>query len=282
MSRRCLIALLIPVLVGLWGCANQIEPVAEGDQFFVIQGFLDADADTQFVRVEPTRTQLEQRADRPLAATVTTTDLMTGQTVTWRDSLVALDDGGTGHLFIGLFRPQAAHTYRFVVTRPDGGTTEAQTTVPAPPGLRTFAPDTTFLGQWLQDVALQGLARPPFRTNVYYRWGTVTPSDSVEALPEQIIPYRGSGQFNGDEWIIEVRLTRDLFQVQGSNRLAFLGVRMEVQLLSPDWPREGEALVFSNVENGLGFLGAKGRYFVSWRVDETVLMQLGYVDRQAL
>ena len=272
------IALLALVAVG--GCDNQINPIAEGDQFFVIQGFLDADADTQFVRVEPTRTALEQRADQPLTAEVTTTDLMTGETVIWQDSLITLDRGSVGHLFVGLFQPQLGHTYRFSVVREDGITTDAETTIPTHPLLRSFLPDTTFFGQWVQNVALQGLNRPPFRINLLYKWGPLTTADSLEALPEQLVEYRGAGQFNGEEWILEVRLSQDLFQTQGNNGLAFFRARMEVQLLSEDWPLEVGPVPYSNVRNGLGFLGATGRFFVSWRLDEDVLTELGYIDRQ--
>ncbi|MEL6617028.1 MAG: hypothetical protein AAFQ43_14900, partial [Bacteroidota bacterium] len=85
-------------LVGLLAaCDTEFSPYAEGPPYFALDARIDARQDTQFVRVQDL--SIGPGAEpAPLPVTVT---LETGgvAVATLRDSLVALDGGGTGHLF---------------------------------------------------------------------------------------------------------------------------------------------------------------------------------------
>lgn len=67
-------------------CDTPFEPIAEGDVRFPVFGYLDASADTQWIRVMPIR-PLATTSPDSFGITVTLEDLGTGRVIPLRDSL---------------------------------------------------------------------------------------------------------------------------------------------------------------------------------------------------
>ncbi len=267
--------------LGLAACDNEVTPLLdEPEAFFAVHGFLDTAADTQFVRVEPLRASILGGTDAPLDAVVTSTHLQTGTTTTWRDSLVTLDDGRTGHLFFARFRPVPGGDYRLTVLRPDGRATEATTHVPAAPAVRPTPPtgDTVRL---TQRVTLEGLTHPVRDVNVHYLVSS-TLTDSIQTIT---LVYGDAGHPGPQGWDVDVTLARDhrliLHRFVSANpndtTLAFFGLNMSFDVPSVEWLTPE---VSANVAHGHGFFGAVGRHTVTWRLDTDAVRTLGFVDQQ--
>lgn len=81
------------LLTLLSSCNETFEPFTENDEAaFSIFGFLDASADTQWVRITPLRDQISQPTFKP-EMTVTLQNLESGETFAMNDSLVLFPDG---------------------------------------------------------------------------------------------------------------------------------------------------------------------------------------------
>lgn len=272
-------ALVLIALVGTSGCdSTEVHPFLKSDQYFSIYGSIDMQLTTQFLRVVPIDTLFEKEDSGPLDAVVTTTDLETNLTEVWRDSLITFSDGSVGHVYMSNFRISAGHTYRVEVTRSDGAVTWAETTVPEEPkaevGDATLLtpPEAAFpLGS--QSIFWRGLTREPHRVDVFYRYKSIPENPFVDVR----IPYNTENTSDDPAgWGITVNYTLDrdtLNQEIGNVGLRMAGVAMQVVVLAEDWVApEGvfdpEVLsqpgVFSNVNNGFGFVGSAGRYSVEW------------------
>jgi hypothetical protein len=76
----------------LWGCDTEVDVLAEErDPAFALSGFLDAGADTQFVRIERLR-PVQDVPDRTLSGTVESTG-PDGAVRVWSDSVLVLEGG---------------------------------------------------------------------------------------------------------------------------------------------------------------------------------------------
>ncbi|MCW9705406.1 hypothetical protein [Fodinibius salsisoli] len=94
------------------GCSNTFEPLQENDQYhFSIYGYLDASADTQWVRVMPVRDSL-YFSPRPLDAEVTLENVATGQSVVMNDSLFSPLQGVYVYNFWTKMKLEPEQTYR--------------------------------------------------------------------------------------------------------------------------------------------------------------------------
>ena len=280
--KACLLGALV-IAGGLLGaCDNSVEPFFESERYYAIFGFLDAETDSQYVRIEPTRANPELGVVRFDVASVKTTDMTTNDVVTWQDSLVDLDDGSIGLLYHGYFRPIRGHTYRIEVQRNDGVVTSALTTVPAEPDFSVRNPARSFLGALEQGLLFNGVSRQPEQIVVNY---AVTYGALTEPL-EVRLPYNVFGVPEGSGWRVIVKLTRDKSTVvqrlslTSSDPLALHTLSIDLRLLSSDWPIKDAGLVETNVTNGLGFFGSAATHRAVWHLDSLTVNELGFVDKQ--
>ncbi|HZD03289.1 MAG TPA: hypothetical protein VE173_00175, partial [Longimicrobiales bacterium] len=123
----------------LLACDQSFEPLAPGGQALTsVFGYLDAAADTQWIRVMPIR-PFKTTSPGSSDTDVTLEDLHSGRRITLRDSLVAFSTAGPGsvsgtvfvHDFWTTEKIEAGATYRFSVTRPGEPTAEAVVKIPA-------------------------------------------------------------------------------------------------------------------------------------------------------
>lgn len=264
------------------GCDNSIEPFKESTRYYALFGFLDADRDTQYVRIEPTRSNPELGPVVYDVASVKTTDLGSGEVVVWSDSTVILDDGREGLLYYGMFRPLRNHSYRIEVRRDDGATTTAVTKVPLAPPLSVRRPDRSFLGALEQGLLFDGVRRAPEKIVVNY---AVT-FDDLETPVQVKLPYNVVGVPEGSGWRVIVRLTRDKSTVlerlslTTHDPVALHTLSIDLRLLSEDWPLDQPGLTQTNVTNGFGFFGSAVTHTATWVLDSSYVNELGLIDAQ--
>lgn len=265
------------------GCENSVEPFADTTRHFAIYGFLDADADTQFVRVEATRPNLDNDADAGSdISNVTTQNMGSGETVSWTDSAIVLDDGSPGLLYWAVFRPIPRDPYQIEVVRSDGATSSATTTVPAIRSVDPLDPTRTFSGTIEQALIMENVARRPEAITVNYDIGF---PDGREPL-RITLDYNVFGVPVPGGWKIDVRLTRDRERINGRLGLPPTAVlhlheiSMTMRLLSADWPLVGSREIVNNVTDGFGYFGAAATHGVNWQVDSVIVRELGFEDLQ--
>lgn len=129
MNRILMVLVLFILSVGL-ACEEEFQPVLEDAGFaFSIYGYLDASADTQWVRVMPISMVLNEIHEE-IDAVVTLQDLETGEMVIMNDSLFQPSEERTYWNFWTTMDLKPEGSYRFVATRSDGEESSATVTLP--------------------------------------------------------------------------------------------------------------------------------------------------------
>ncbi|NND73025.1 MAG: DUF4249 family protein [Rhodothermales bacterium] len=285
--------LLVWVLLGITfsACEENVNPFREEARYFTLFGALDMNADSQFVRVSPIRQEVDFDEGGPIDAVLTTFDLTDGSILPWTDSLFTFDDGSQGHVFFAPLRIQPGHTYRIEVERSDGIIASAETTVPALP-VPVVDPVSDAGSLFItQSVRWLGVEYDPFNVETYYRFLTAPGAPFTDVAVEYDPANRSPDTANG--WRIQVDLSSDkdkiIEVVPQPGNLTFMGIGMGITVLDDQFDPPGgrfdpEVLVqpgvFSNVENGFGFVGAMGRFTVEWIIPDDIVRNLGYVPPQ--
>jgi hypothetical protein len=113
------------------GCDQTFQPIQDNSRApFSMFGYLDVSADTQWVRVTPVRGQIDISTDVP-EMTVSVTDLNTGNSAAFDDSLFLSPDGRhilTAWNTTDILKPE--HMVRFKAERPDGADSHVDITFP--------------------------------------------------------------------------------------------------------------------------------------------------------
>jgi len=119
-------------------CDESFEPLAPTDLAFSVFGYLDASADTQWIRVMPIR-PLKVTSEDSLAATVAVEEVGTGRIIEFQDSLFNFssysdqDVGSAGeyvHNFWTTEPIEPGAAYRFTATRTGKDPAEAEVEIP--------------------------------------------------------------------------------------------------------------------------------------------------------
>jgi hypothetical protein len=253
-------AVLVFVLVlSLAACDTSVDPFQKSDRHFSVGGVIDATVDTQFVRLTPLRHSAEGDSS-PLDAEVTTTDLATGETSVWHDSVFSLIPSGPAHNVWSSFDFEPGHSYHFTARTSDGRESNALVVLPD-----TF-PDPT-------------IQIPPFSSTA-----TINVT-GVEKLADLRLIFCGR-LLGGNITRVDVPLIRRVsrfnlgFTVrveafEEADRVGLeqvLWIRILAMAAAPEWPdfeeidEETLALpdVYSNIENGVGYLGGVTSRLAYW------------------
>jgi len=294
-SRIKTLPLLVAMMAAamLWtGCEDTVNPFVEEDRYFTLFGYLDTATDEQYLRVIPLRTDFAALEAGEIDATVTTTEVETGRSIVWRDSLITFDDGSTGHIFVSNFRPIPGWTYNLTVAREDGKRAEATTTIPVVDGVELDEP-TISVAAVFQKIRWDNVDFPPFRVEVWYRFLNASPG---QPFLDAVIPYGNVGDLygqlvQGDKWEVLVRLTADKEEVTKELGVSddaqpfLMSVGMRLTMTSDSWrPPDGvfdrEVLVqpgtFSNVDGGFGFFGSVNQFSYEWTLEPNITELIGY------
>ncbi|GAB5520635.1 MAG: hypothetical protein RhofKO_28860 [Rhodothermales bacterium] len=298
------------ILVGLVlaGCSStELNPFENEDRYFTIWGYLDAEAETQYIRIAPVRRSPEQidspdDAQATLDAKVYMIEVDTGREFQWQKSLQRTDDGSGRyvHVFESHFRPFQGSTYRLEVTRSDGVRATTEVTVP---DVRSedFPVEYGEVyegedGQLYQDMLIRGIRSPGRMMMVYYASiGTRENNEDIAiGVPYELV----EGEMDADGWRFTAHLTEDVPEIEAEAiylteavlkltntvfgvRLYAVGVYL--QMPDADWVLPSdldtpEVLAqphFSNITNGYGYLGATGAYRYQWGVTEQLGWDMG-------
>lgn len=284
------VLMLVAALVGS-GCEDTVNPFVDTPRYFTVYGFLSTDADTQVLRIEAVRRTVDLPQPGPLDAVVTTTDLTTGEVVTWRDSLVLFANGMRGHVFFGPFRAQHGHPYRLEIRRSDGQVTSASTRVPDRNSPRIGIeprPSDVSNGVAVHPVTFPNVVGTPRQVAVTYRFAPPRPDYPFRDV-RLVYERPNMGTRVGTDWQVRVNYSLD---VDSLNRL-FAGripplYAVGVRLAQGDslWvPPAGltyfdfdiliEPTAMTNVENGFGFFGSVGMQRAEWGVSRALTDALG-------
>ncbi|WP_457654292.1 hypothetical protein [Rhodocaloribacter sp.] len=291
--RRAWIVAALVMGAGLWaGCETSVDAVSGSDAAFSVFGFFNPLADTQAVRVFPVEGLLVVSGPDPLDAEVTSTELETGEQRVWRDSVVQFLDGSFGHVYWSPFRAAHERTYRLEVARSDGAASVAEVETPPEVAPGVDVPVIDF-----RDVTLP--VRVPVEAPrllrvevVYYTGIALNDTLAVDRL-ETVIPYDDRVTLEGDGWRIPVDLSGDRDVVREAyfarnifaTAPALLGLTFRVMIVNRAWSPPGGVFdpdvlalpgLFSNVEKGLGFVGAGYPLALDILPDDEVVKQAGF------
>lgn len=265
-SRAALVAMML--LLCATGCDTAVDPIQENDRHYSIFGYLNASADTQWIRVEALRDSLPIGAPAELNADVTLTDTATGQTAALRDSLFRYLDGTTAHNFYTTFDVEPTGTYRLAVRDAAGTESSAQVTLPDTfPTPAVIAPVDPFsIGCSPYDkttiVEIRGIERLVAVHALYY----LTGSEGDELRVRTFEHLDDAEQITDGSLRASINYVSDLCEIEaghGGHLPEVLKIEVMVAAGNSDWPDfmsldpETAALpdVASNVEGGTGLLG---------------------------
>ncbi|MEM1042484.1 MAG: hypothetical protein AAGI91_07620 [Bacteroidota bacterium] len=264
--RFSFLLFLVALLSPLVGCSDAFDPFVESDQTFALYGFLDARAGTQFVRLQLITARAEGGSTDD--ARVTSTDLTTGATLAWRDSLALPGEGASGTVFVADFQPVAGRAYRIEAVRRTGGAaTTAEVRLPSEPALRPDDPDV--FNEVVSQVLRIETAEVP---------GAIAVTYTVRA--EGAEPRRFDVAYDTAEPVdagfgVLLSLSRDAGTV-----LSSFEPGAEVELLALEIAYDVVDGRAAPVTGGLGLVGAAARFTSRWTLAPGIVEALGFVDAQ--
>lgn len=260
--RRLITVLLTAALFYLLAsCDTSIEPFQDSDLHFSIWGYLDAGADSQFVRVSPLRRSIALGA-QDIDAAVILEDMGSGAKTILRDSVFVLGQK-TVHNYWSDVLLEHEKTYRLSVTSSDGDVSDAVVTLP-----KAFPdPNVRFGG---------GTGIPPEDANLTLRISGVERIAAIKIVYQLGMPNEGSPtEFYEASYLDRVAVWPDVlalviipydefFRNRFSESCPFVSdAWVVVASAGPDWPEfldiDDETLArpdaVTNINGGVGFLG---------------------------
>ncbi len=241
-------------------CDESFEPIAPSELAFSVFGYLDASADTQWIRVMPIR-PLKVTSQDALRATVTLEHLGTGQIIELRDSLFRFssysdpDLGSEGaylHNFWTLEDIEPGAAYRFSARRDGWEPAEAVVEIPRDYEVEVAINQVRAQGE-TDELRITGVKHLPFLTTATQFY------DSCEPIVSRV---RYDGRSADDETHL-IAITKPRVETRdhcGPNWVA----NRELWIVGSEaaWPTGeyspsalGESGWTSNVTNAVGFLG---------------------------
>lgn len=260
---------LLTCLLSLAGCDESFQPLRENDAApFSIFGYLDASADTQWVRVTPVRDQLDLPPVVP-EMHVTIEHPQSGSMAEMNDSLFLFPDGFhilNAWAVTDILKPE--QTYRLRAERPDGAASHVTVTLPddfPTPTLEIYE----IVG--LAFVNIKGVERLA-DVQIKTRARIISPSagwDYVRVFSTS--QKRRIDEVAPGEYRVMLSISTVLSFVHGlvpappNNDLVVEPIHRQIFVASggPEWDEEISTLddriyslpnVISNVENGTGYL----------------------------
>jgi len=241
-----IVGLFLTSLV-LISCDNTVDPFGDTSANYGLFGYLDADADTQFVRVE-IRRESQTRIESEIPSMISR-EISSGMEQVWQDSLVTLSSGEEGLLFWSAFRPEESESYQLA-------------------------------GTWEQRLIVSETTAIPDRVTVRY----VTSYGNGVLFVKDLDYFNRFLFFDENAWSVITRIERDLDDIRieggfGDNeQIRFREASVIIRLRSKEWLNGGSTN--SNVENGFGFVGSVITFESPWTIDDKILTERNFRDEQ--
>lgn len=259
---------LCGILFILIGCNQSFQPIKKTDQFhFSIYGYLDAAADTQWVRVSPPRDQLVMPPVLP-DMKVTLEDVNSGSTVVMNDSLFQLPGGIN---FVNAWTTmdiKPGHRYRLEAKSPDKTSSSAEVTIPPDFPTPLMQRETHLFGE--PDTYAVIVEGADHLADVRAVWYVKFVYPGFQETRKFVFPYRANETINFDgafrvvlepakekEQILSQAMLPDNAEMQVLHRQVF------VAIAGPEWIDGISSLddieyslpgKYSDIKNGLGYL----------------------------
>jgi len=253
----------------LTGCEESLQPFQENEQFhFTIFGYLDAAADTQWVRISPARQEFDMPAVKP-DMEVTLENLANGETVVMKDTLLHLGQGFNALNVWSVMNIEPNVSYRLRAKHPYGAESRVTVTVPEEfPTPRLFTLDLpgveTEYHLWIED--LEQLADVQSRWYIRVRTASFEEKRMVAISLKQDVVRNSLGNYSvrlfPDREMEEVK--NQIFTASNpETEITFLHHQLYVAAGGPEWNEEIASMddllyslpdSFSNVEDGLGYM----------------------------
>ncbi len=275
------------------GCEEDVIGVLGTERPFSMYGVFTPGPDTQWVRVFSIEDQLQLTPPEPLDAEFISTNLTTGESHVWQDSITQDERGFYAHLFWAPFAVNYGETHRIEITRlSDGQLSSSQVEIPIRSELVELDPEIAFRDV-IQPVLVEGATARLIQIELSYKLINAPSADAVS--PEVFLNYDGQQRMTPEGWIVDVVLSEDIQVLREElaktgNWFPSFGVgvtsmTLKMMVVDDAWdPPNGEfdpsVLVqpgtLSNVENGFGFIGAGYRLDTTWRPPADALEQAGF------
>lgn len=249
--------LLVVVALAVTGCNDDFAPIEPSDRAYSIFGYLDASADTQWIRVMPVRHTLLSPDDPP-DFRVTLEHVETGRVIEMRDTIIHFTRNRPGVGSEGIFlnhawtteRIEPGATYRFRAQRLDGGPV-AEAVVRIPRDFRVEVWRRTGDDQ----LRLQGV-----RNLAFVRAYTYFYDECGSGVQMDRFPTYASGT---DEYDFPLNPTVDQREDCGENPPVVEDRELWIVGSGDPWPVSADLNpwaidlpdVKSNITNSVGFLG---------------------------
>jgi len=245
------LAVCLCVAVVAAACDDSFDPYAPSDLAFSVYGYLDAAADTQWIRVMPIR-PLKVTSQDPLGATVTLENIGTGQIIELRDSLFEFSSYYV-HNFWTLEDIEPGASYLFSATRE--GEEPAEAVVEIPGDYEVEVAINQFPTYWApeDELRITGVKHLPFLTTATYFY---------DLCGSSMTRTQYAGRSADDEtYLIEIRKP-SVTPRFGCDLPIVPNWELWVVGSEAEWPARGyspdalgEPGRTSNVTNAVGFLG---------------------------
>ncbi len=280
-ARILLLSGSLVAFLCLVGCEEDVAGPAGVDEPFSLYGVFNPQLPMQTVLVGPVENLLFPESGDALDAVVSSTDLGSGTTYVWRDSVVANATGQLDHIYRADFTPGYGSRHRMEVARSDGAKTVVNVEVPGEVRIEDEDAGTRNL-----HVRVLGFDDEPFLlvrietiydVSFYIHYNP----DTVCTSPRRRYTFSHKGMENktdrGWEFTVDLNLLYETmrsyyhsddpeyeFEDPHRDGLALLRLELEVTIGSSDWDPPGGDLsdervliqpgTLSNVENGYGLV----------------------------
>ena len=268
-NKHRFLALIVTVMVSslliLNACDETFEPLQENDRyFFSIYGFLDASADTQWVRIIPLREGINQLPE--MDATVTLENIDTGETSVMNDSLFNYQGGNAAWNFWTTMDLQPEGAYRLRAVNTDGN--ESTVVIEMPPDFPTpkvYEDQITEFG--VDTVLIEGVENLADVRTIWSVSDNFSPNNRIFNYPH----LQDTVDANPGFFMLEINTMQDIERIAriyhpefNEAMKFFTPQRAQVWVASagPGWlyfPDIDENIItlpdgISNIENGTGYL----------------------------
>lgn len=241
-----------------FSCDQTFEPLQENDEYyFSMYGYLDASADTQWVRVGIPRESINELPD-PFMIKVTLENVETGQSVIMHDSLFASE---TLLNYWTTMPIENEETYRIKAEREDGKSSQVSVTIPqeflTPLVIREdLGGYSIYIDDSVEHIA-----------DIQTKWYVILNPDSEKLERTYTFSYRNSVEhttaFGGSYFALAKGESRYIWESTGRADRDVVHRQFFVAVAGPEWDESISDLndleyfldgAASNVENGLGYV----------------------------
>ncbi|MEX0649363.1 MAG: hypothetical protein WEA56_06825 [Balneolaceae bacterium] len=250
--------LLLVSLILLIGCDQTFQPLQENNKYyFSIYGYLDAAADTQWVRIGPARRDINEPPN-PSGIEVTLEHVQSGQTVTMNDSLVLSKS------FLNYWTTMDIEnevTYRIKVERADEKSSSVTITTP-----KEVPTPLVIESEGYFDIFINDSVGKP--VDIQAKWYVIVDPFGIRQKRVYTFPLRHKikhSEAYGGTFYLTIDANRQLEEIRKNNggNMSVAHRQFFVAAGGPEWDETITSIddleyfldvTTSNVENGLGYM----------------------------